>query len=450
MKKTISAFCKSVALTFSLTATLASCQPIVTPTTDETAKSQPFTLQEKLNLLVRDPEVKGYFQVTDSSIIMFADTANQKEQPAEAEILFKEEDTFLYLCKSLSYDSLERLYLQKGTQPFPYITQSQATITASHSHDHNKPLQGKRIAIDAGHVGGSMETALLEDRYIKMLHQLDTIAFNEGNLTLATAYLLKERLESAGAEVMMTRTQYGHSSFGKTITQWIEEDMEPAITQELEKGMDPFLAKMLREKNTADSGYVYHRFFKYKDFEKRAELINGFQPDLTYIIHYNVDSPNYDKRSSDGVFQPGTENYSMAFVPGSFMRKELSDVRSRIEFLRLLLSDDLQKSVEVADYFERFHKSIAKVHPVAADSELPYLKRGCVYAGKEGVFARNLSLTRMIHSPVVYGESLCQDHKSEAIALSKDSKFIQGKWMPARIEQIADAYYHTTLSFFKN
>jgi len=60
-----------------------------------------------------------------------------------------------------------------------------------------------------------------------------------------------------------------------------------------------------------------------------------------------------------------------------------------------------------------------------------------------GVYCRNLQLTRYIHSPLVYGETLYQDNINECIMLNQERDKTKNK----RIQQVADAYFQGILDY---
>ena len=121
-----------------------------------------------------------------------------------------------------------------------------------------------------------------------------------------------------------------------------------------------------------------------------------------------------------GEFTPTQENYAMAFVPGAFMEGELDKPEDRIDFLRLLLNPkDLEASVRLSELFLKHSLALTEVPIVSPEQGLSYLSRASVLTRSPGVYARNLSLSRMIKGPLVYGESLCQDNSKESIRLNK-------------------------------
>ena len=82
---------------------------------------------------------------------------------------------------------------------------------------------------------------------------------------------------------------------------------------------------------------MFNDVFLNKDFVARANRINAFKPDLTLVIHYNASEGS--QRYDDKYLPPVKENYSMVFVPGSFLGFEVDgkdEVDQRFELLRLL------------------------------------------------------------------------------------------------------------------
>ena len=210
----------------------------------------------------------------------------------------------------------------------------------------------------------------------------------------------------------MTRKFNGSTAYGTTYEEWLKKNY---------KNMP------LSKANKSDK---FRMIFKDKELQKRAEIINEFKPDFTVIIHYNVDETN------TGWTKPGTKNYSMAFVGGAFMPRDLSTVEKRFEFLRMLITTDVEESILLSAAVVTSLDSVLHVKP-AGVMDATYLQKGCLYTGKQGVFCRNLQLTRYIHGPLVYGETLYQDNIAECILLNQETDKLKN----LRVKQAADAYY---------
>jgi len=303
-----------------------------------------------------------------------------------------------------------------------------------------KPLEGLKIALDPGHIAYDFEMGDLEKKHIKMKADTarglnDSVEIAEGMLTYATAQLLKTKLEKEGAEVLLTRKD-GNSAFGKTYGQWKKEDLAKAVdslakTGELKAGQKKyFLSEKAKDRD------IFRVIFRDLELAKRVELINKYKPAFTVIIHYNVDETNkeWDK--------PSGRNMNMAFVGGAFMKNDLSDMEKRIEFLRLLISDDIEKSVSLREaVVSAFEKKLDV--PTATIRSAKYLIEGCLPTGINGVYCRNLQLPRYIHTPLVYGETLFQDNIGEVQLLNKEAD----KTKNERVQRVAEAYFQGILDY---
>jgi len=297
-----------------------------------------------------------------------------------------------------------------------------------HAHrqqEKKKNLVGVKIALDPGHFGGVF--ARLEERYIDIppsLERSDQIRFDEGTLSFLTASYLKVLLEKEGANVMITRDQIGKGVYPENFFEWLSKNPK------LWSG-EISLRKLFRKQ------------YNPLDLRARAEKINAFAPDLTIVIHYNSHDVEESSSSNNSV---AANNYNLVFVPGAFCRGELAEYENRFEFLRLLASDDLHQSLCLSRAILRQFSKHLEVPVVAKEDGLRYLDRVCLQL-EEGVFARNLALTRLIHGPVCYGETLIQNNIDECRNLSRTDFVIDGKKCSSRVKQVAEAYFDGIIEF---
>lgn len=301
---------------------------------------------------------------------------------------------------------------------------------------------GYRIAIDAGHTAGTVPEGVVEKKFLKFKPAdsgfKDSIEIAEGMLTYATAALLKEKLVKEGADVFLTRPFNGSTAYGIDFDEWLKINYANTINAWKNSG------RISAEKrnwylNKASKNDKFTLVFKDIELQKRAEIINAYKPDLTIIIHYNVDETN------TGWKRPGSKNYSMAFIGGAFMPSDLSSVEKRFEFLRMLLTYDIESSVALSAAVVKSLETNLQVK-AAATKDATYLYKGCLYAGKTGVFCRNLQLTRNVHGPVVYGETLYQDNVVECVLLNQESDKLKN----VRVQQAAEAYYKGVKEYIEN
>ncbi len=313
-------------------------------------------------------------------------------------------------------------------------------ITRSTMDGVARPLRNIGIALDPGHMAGDLETAKREKKWVEM--KKPPVELIEGELTLATALILKKKLEAQGATVMLTRDQPNMSSFGIDYKKWKDSLFLKSLDSAYARGDISFEEKSYLHTKANDTE-IFRRFFMLEDLHERARKINEFHPDLTLVIHYNVDetNSNWSKTSK--------KDYNMTFVGGSFGAEELNTPEARIEFLRLLLTDDIESSIEFSKYMIESLVQKTKV-PAALDSNAVYLKDNCMNTDVKGVYCRNLTLTRKVKGIICYGESLYQDNVMECKALSKKDFKIDGMETSKRVEEVAEAYYEGIMNYVKS
>ena len=322
------------------------------------------------------------------------------------------------------------------------ITDDRKPPSARHK---NKPLHGYRVAIDPGHFSTNLKDAAIEQKYLyfvkdSILYPNDTIKLFESVLTFNTARHLQTMLEAQGATVLLTRSQNNFTSFNCTYGDWLKRHKKRMLDSLKSSALldaDRY-AKLLKYSDYK----LFWEFFRDYDLANRAKKINAFQPHATAVIHFNVDETNNPwKKGSD-------RNFTMAFIGGAFTGENLDKAESRASFMRLLLTDQLNRSEKLAARtVEGFHDHL-KV-PVASAPDARYLKDNCLPTSSAGVFCRNLILCRKINSPLVYGESLYQDNKEESEQLMKTDLDVFGIKSNLRLSLVARSYYEAIYEFLK-
>lgn len=345
-------------------------------------------LQKKIETyLIKEEGIRDYFILTEEAFILY-DSPRSKA-------LKKEEYRLRLTSEPEGKESLSK--------PF-------------------RSLVGAKIALDPGHFGGPF--AKLEQRFIEIEDKVQgsSFLFNEGDLTLFTALYLKELLEQRGAIVFLTRSQEGQGAVEYDFHQWLKQTYKETPPQQTH-------ARIFRES------------YNPIDMRERAKKINAFNPDLTVIIHYNAHEVEEGTQVTD-------KNYNMVFLPGSFCGKELTDVQSRYEFMRLLVTEDLEQSEKFCRIaIEKMNQTLG-VPSVTEEDGAHYLKRSSLKIA-DGVYARNLCLTRLIHSPLCYGESLVQNNKEECIRLAQKDGQIGAKKISNRIKLVSQAYLQAIEEYFQ-
>jgi len=296
-------------------------------------------------------------------------------------------------------------------------------------------LKGLKIAIDPGHIGGAYHMGETESRCMTLaLDSTNKIQLVEGNLTFFTALLLKHQLDSLGAQTMFTRTDTGISALDMTFFEWKKKIKSRTYLDSLiNNGLISEKGVQLLNMHLPDK-VLFSKVFGSVDMAARASKINAFKPDVTVIIHYNVNERNLGwKHTTD-------KDYVMAFVPGCITSENLKTLSGRLNFLRLLLSPDIENSVKLSSAVAKKISSKLNV-PLAQRADATYLSQHCLSTPATGVYSRDLELTRLIKGPLVYGEPLYQDNSSECILLTQLSS--------ERIKLVAEAYYEGILEYLR-
>lgn len=306
-----------------------------------------------------------------------------------------------------------------------------------------KPLLGYRVAIDPGHFSTGLKEAQTEQKYLyfvkdSIANPHDSIKLFESALTFNTASQLKVMLEAQGANVLVTRDQDNHTSFNCTYEAWIQRHKK----RMLDSLQSNQLITSIRYKQLLklkDYNFFWE-FFRDFDLANRAKKINAYAPHVSVVIHFNVDELNNPwKKFSE-------KNFTMAFIGGAMTADNISKTEGRLNFLRLLLTPQLEQSERLAARtVKNFHKEL-KV-PIAGPNDALYLRDNCLATKSAGVFSRNLILCRKINSPLVYGESLYQDNVSEAAELMKSDLDVYGIKSNARLRLVAQSYSDAVMDF---
>ena len=237
-----------------------------------------------------------------------------------------------------------------------------------------KPLQGVRIAIDPGHLGG--EWAAMEERFFQIGK---TRPVAEGDLTLAVAKRLKPMLEKLGAQTVLLRKS------------------DSPLTQQRPKSLEAAAAAELTSALTADRLRRQSELFFYRisEIRARAQLVNErLKPDLVICLHLNAeewgepDNPKLTPR-----------NHLHALVNGCYGPRELESDDIRAEMLAHLFGRTEQESVPLSE---------CVVETLAEATGLPPYTYFSPNASRVGdgpyLYSRNLLANRLYRVPVVFLE----------------------------------------------
>ncbi len=406
------------------------------------------TVNERIKLSVKSPTVKYYYRVNNSGLELYANPNDWRINRRESIIYFDESDLYNKIYYSLDISKVIALYTQKGVKKFNPDKFGNLIIKPSTFvlKNNSKPLEGLRIALDPGHFSGNAKEAIWEGRLARLrMPDKRVLQVFESELTFTTALFLRDTLEKLGATVLLTRKKMGWTAFDKSFSKWIDEDLTDAVISELREG---YISKATANKLliSTNKKYIYHVFFQRYELHQRAKKINEFRPHFTLIIHYNADSQN---RKYDGHGNQLTtkSDYNMAFVPGAYIAGEMRYKEQRLNFARIVLSDQIERSMELAYFISTRLNERLKVPAYPLNGSQRYMQKVANYTGYEGVYARNLALTRMINGPLCYGETLYQDNANEMEQLSHKTVFIDGIKTSKRVRQVAMGYFDGVMDY---
>lgn len=382
--------------------------------------------------LIRDPLLWNQLKINDNGIYIYKDSVDKN---------IKREEFFMPWEKM---DFYKNLLGKKSYINFREILSEQEKLKIIPTSKGRKI----KVAIDPGHIAGNIETARIEGKYVAFSDMpgskngKDTLTVIEGILTLQTGLILKSMLEKSGYEVMITRTRPDETAFGINYDDWKKNRLKRSLDSLLSAGVITKKEHGYYLGNPPEKK-LFAKIFNELDKEERVRKINNFQPDLTVVIHFNVDEKNKDWN------KPTEKNFNLCFIGGAFMKEELNSEAEKINFLRLLITDDLIKSEYAAKMLvENFSEALG-VQP-AGRSDATYLETKCLPHETKGVYSRNLTLTRKIISPVIFGETLFQDNLVEATLLQDKSIEMENFKTSKRVHSIAESYYSAIVQYFKS
>ncbi|MGZ3711372.1 MAG: hypothetical protein ACXVBE_06430 [Bdellovibrionota bacterium] len=308
-------------------------------------------------------------------------------------------------------------------------------------------MQGLRIALDPGHMGGDV----WDKRTGKYAQTRSGQVLSEGVINLQTSLLVEQKLKALGAEVLVTHRGLGPVSkvpyekmdlsyYGKvelrarSLEDWFQNLLSATSENKLGSTFKNTSAvkKLFSEQARGDY------YAKREDLIARADMIAAFKPDLTIVIHFDADT------LAPTAKMP---NITRAYVPGSYDKTEFASGESRARFLSHLgQGEQWYESVRLAQLI---------VNQISTNLNVTKPKTDLIGTTPlfPGVFARDLALTRQINeSPIAYLECLSYGNDAEFSRLSKKdggTLLIDGKQMPysSRLEDLSAAIVQGVVKF---
>lgn len=275
----------------------------------------------------------------------------------------------------------------------------------------SRPLEGLRIAIDPGHIGGSW--ARMEERWFQLPGSGPVM---EGDMTLQVARLLKPQLEAMGARVDLVREQ------AEPVTAARPESLRDEAAGAAAGGDIVKLAERL--------------FYRTAEIRARARRVNDdLRPDLVLCLHFNADAWGDPKAPS---LAPG--NHFHMILNGGYTDAELALADQRRDLLLKLLQG-------VHDEERALAASIAEAfverNPMPPYFYDPVAKNARNVDGHSYLWARNLLANRLYQCPVAYFEPYVmnsrEDHERIQAGDYDGLREVAGKPRPSIFREYAAA-----------
>jgi len=274
-----------------------------------------------------------------------------------------------------------------------------------------RPLEGLRIAIDPGHIGG--EWAKMEERQFDIQ---GAAPIKEGDMTLIVARLLKPRLESLGATVSLVRNA--------------NEPLTPLRPEAL-----------LDQAATAENaGEDLHKaaerlFYRTAEIRARAELVNQkLKPDLVLCLHFNAEPWG---GANSGLVN---KSHFHIILNGGYNDQEVAYSDQRFEMLRKLLT---RTHAEEAGLGADVAAALYSATGLPPYTYQPDSKNARTVDGNPYLWARNLLANRLYDCPVIFMEPYVMNSRSDYPRMVagdyEGQRDIGGKMQPSIFQEYADA-----------
>jgi N-acetylmuramoyl-L-alanine amidase len=259
------------------------------------------------------------------------------------------------------------------------------------SHPPDRPLEGLRVAIDPGHIGGVW--ADMEERSTRY-HGSPPV--REGDLNLITGKLLKDELTRLGAIVFEVRDST------TPVTPYRPVDFMPEA-REILVDQSPRGAKLRGFPPDKLNLLFGHRVTELSDFlfyrcseiiERGNRIRDNFVPDVTITLYIDATPGSGRGRLTDG-------NANIFFVGGAYTRTEMEDPEMQRKCVYKMVEGGSDIEAEVAADIARVFVERTHLGPVQYGNSAT---TRLVLPDDAYVVARNLAANREYDGPVICTE----------------------------------------------
>jgi len=342
----------------------------------------------------------GYLRLTDEGVELFRDTAKTQS---------------LYYLSFASGEGREAKGLSWA------------------SGSPEKPLLGKVVCLDPGHIGG--DWADVEERTFRIGRDRPVV---EGELNLQTCRVLAERLQAAGAQVVWT-----HQGFEPT-TRLRPADLYPEAIQYMLQDV-----KSRKFPSYSANGLIRWNaellFYRTAEIQARARKVNEeLRPDFTLCLHYNAAPWGRAGRAS-----LASANRVVLFSHGSYGADELAYDDQKFHLLQKLLENSNPEELEIGAAIGKEFKEKWGV-PAEDWGNSPYAHATGV---SPYLWYRNLIANRLFHGPVIFVEGpYMNDRTSYAWIQAGDysgTRLIGGRMRENIFREYADRVADGVIGLFR-
>lgn len=300
--------------------------------------------------------------------------------------------------------------------------------------DPAKPLDGVRILLDPGHIGG--DWAGMEERFFQL--GVGKPAVVEGDLTWDTCYHVERELKALGADVAWTKGR------GEPSTPLRPKDLRDAAIKLIADGSGyyptPPTAQDLVKRLNREANSLFYRT---AEIRARAVQVPKFKPDLIICVHYNASPWGYERRA-----MLNDVDRLVVFVNGMYSLGELANDDQKFAVMFRVLARITPLELNVSDRVSA---------EMAASLGLPpETYRGSQTMRQMGanpyVFARNLLANRIFDAPVVYVEGPYMNSKTSyprfVAGDYEGERKIDGKMVPSLLREMAQCITRGVVHYF--
>lgn len=272
--------------------------------------------------------------------------------------------------------------------------------------DLRKPLEGMRIVIDPGHLGGKWSLREQRDNVIAGRYRVC-----EGVSTLIVAELLSKRLRALGARVILSRT-----------------DSAPV------SGLDPeALARALAGRRGVPVDDALRKeadalFLRRVEINARAALLRRLRPDLTICLHFDAGSLE------------APEDRLHLILNGSYTKSEVADPDLRQGLMARILGKVHEEELAVSSVVAEVMAGRLGLAPLSYKVPSDSVR---AVPGQPMLWYRNLLANCLYSGPVLYLEPFAMNNELTARRMSlgdyDGKKVFSGRRYPSIYRQYADA-----------